>query len=117
MPQLFDQARFARLVKEGAKKHTIRTMRRRPFRAGDDLYHYVEMGPHSREHLMDNKCTKVQEIWIHAKGAVMVDGKALQPAEVEELAKRDGFKTMEEFLQYFVPPEREVFKGQLIWWI
>lgn len=116
MPQLFYQARFARLLVEGVKPHTIRSKRRRPFRAGDNLYHYVELGPHSRDHLLDNKCTKVQEIWIHNKGGVIVDGKALTPAEVEELAKRDGFKSVEEFLEFFVPPERQVFEGQVIWW-
>jgi hypothetical protein len=117
MPQLNYKGRFAKLVKEGKKPHTIRADRKRPIKVGDDLYHFSGMQTKACERLLTNKCTRVQPIWIHQNGNVLVGDKALLPAEVEKLALDDGFNSTKEFFEFFVTDARPTFKGTLIWWI
>lgn len=112
--------RFADLVKSGAKKQTIRSLRRQPPAVGDRLELYQPHPTLQRQLIRDDVvCTSVQPIRIYKDRptwtGVELDGKYLILAEIRRLALADGFATTMDFLRHF---ERKglPFEGLLIKW-
>ena len=115
---------FIDKVVDGTKPHTIRALRQRRFKAGDDLSFFTGMRKSTCRRLRPNTvCTAAVEITIDGPGRVFLcegsrfyrEGR-LTNAEIGEMAKRDGFKTVEEFYQFF-GNGKYTFIGQLIEWI
>lgn len=125
--------KFKDKILDGTKKQTIRKLRKNPIKVGDDLHLYWRLRTKSREKLFSTKC--VETYYIVFRRSMDWSGKecytidrykkpdafgfmTLLPSDVEELAKRDGFKDSKEFFDFFTalyhPGEYDVF--QVIVW-
>lgn len=104
MPLLGFKRRFAPMVLEGSKRHTIRAIRKIPVKVGDVCHCYVDPRQKSMRLLGRWRCTKVQGIRIladctpeapplivlftHEEGADL----CLGAEEAERLFWVDGFR-------------------------
>lgn len=93
--------RFAPLVEEGSKTHTIRRKKRYPPKLGDTCHCYVDPRQKTMRLLGRFPCTAVQDIridrdplWAMANIPlwVTIDGEELSPDESDALFFRDGFR-------------------------
>ena len=100
MPAYNFQKQFARAIKAGFKKHTIRPKRKRPTRIGDKLYLYTGMRTKACEKLLETTCIDVIPVEIGKDYIILHDIKRSLKRS-EELAKMDGFKTAQEFFDFF----------------
>lgn len=103
---------FARPIREGIKKHTLRRPRKRHARAGEQLQLYVGMRTKQCFKIMDDPvCTGVSDIRLsfgdwdcrlfgedrrlvtvdNAITEILVDGIPLELEEMQSLAVADGF--------------------------
>lgn len=115
MAPLNYQKRFACLVQSGMKRQTIRAARKRPFRRGETLHHFVGMRTRQCCKLGISVCTRVSDIQIYDR-TVKIDGRVLYPENIERLAKNDGFASVEDFFAYFDFTRSDSFKGQFVCW-
>lgn len=113
---------FAAAVESREKRQTIRAERRdgrRP-EPGETLHLFTGLRTKAARRLGTENCKSVHDISITSVfeiGAVVyVDGKRLQWTEVEELARADGFKTTEEFFDFFYGQHGATFHGFLTKW-
>jgi len=122
MPALNFKQRFAPLVESGAKRQTIRAMRKdgRDPAPGDVLQLYTGMRTRGCRKLREEVCTSAEPIGIGRDGFVLLgdgDGfKKLAPDEIEALAAADGFESVEAFFDFFNTTHRLPFNGLLIKW-
>ena len=106
---------FAEQLRNGRKKHTIRTKTVAP---GRELKHIIfPYQREKRECVLENKCVSIQRIEINPTRyvgmlQVIIDGRELSNDEVKLLAQNDGFRCPMEFWIYF----SEAFKGYIIQW-
>lgn len=115
MPALNFQNQFAGPVASRRKRQTIRANRARPFREGDTLYLYTGMRTKACRKLGEATARMVREITI-TETAVKLDGQAISPAALGELARADGFRSVSEFRDFFRSNHGLPFRGQLIQW-
>src|SRR5579859_5085717 len=126
------QKRFVPFILDGRKTHTIRATRMNPDKPGNMLHLYTGLrlrrvkGKSQAKLLMRVPCVKVEEIRItqptpvaeqklpHQLTIVEIDGNALDRAELEELAKRDGFCDFADMMSFW--KGRLPFEGQIIHW-
>jgi len=122
MPALNFKQRFAPLVESGAKRQTIRAMRKdgRDPAPGDVLHHYTGMRTKACRKLREEVCTSAEPIGILTDGRVLlVDGNGvrfLDPMAIGELAEADGFCSVGEFYDFFNKTHGLPFNGLLIKW-
>jgi hypothetical protein len=125
MPALSYQARFVSLVVSGAKPHSIRAWRRRPFKNGDVLMHYTAMRTKQcRKIRPDTLCTSATPIEVNARrGWVITSPSAsyypigrLSARWIERLAQRDGFASADDFFAFFKEAHAGMLCGQLVEW-
>lgn len=139
MPALNFSAFVVPHVEDGSKRMTIRSMRKRPFQAGDRLALYTGMRQKSCRKLREEVCTSVSTIVIRevayetevesavfhtSKGGVVVivDGQYLGRSDAEDLAWRDGFRQggigegLAAFIYQFADWYGLPFTGQIIRW-
>jgi len=119
MPALNYQARFAPLVESGQKRQTIRAMRKRPFVAGDTLYHYTGMRTKACRKLLESVCHDA--VVIEMGGApnqewVMLNRIYLDADDIFLIARADGFQCGVDMLDWFRKVHGFPFKGQLVRW-
>lgn len=108
--------------KYGSKIHTIRIDRTQRWKSENKIHFFLGRYTDGERFQFAPvvKCTSVQTIqityWMGCGDypGISIDGRNLSYSngEVLELAKNDGFKTEEEFLQYF----KEDFTGKIIHW-
>ncbi len=116
------QKRFAPAVRSGAKKNTIRAWRKgrsRHAHPGEILQLYTGMRTIACEKLLpDPVCCNVQRITIIKESfvSVVLDKLLLDDASIEKLAIADGFKSIEEFAEFFEKNHGLPFDGVLISW-
>lgn len=123
MPALNFQSRFAGDIVCGCKRQTIRATRKRPIKAGDTLYLYMGQRQPGAALLRTVKCRSVAEIKIALSGpdrGIVVNGVWLFQRERLRLAKRDGFGTVNNLVEFFVKTHGlrpgKPFLGQVIRW-
>ena len=123
MPTLSFKKQFAEAVASGEKRQTIRAPRKRPFKKGDRLYLYTGMRTKACRKLGEAVASTVQDISIGTHDgepavAVGVDHGffVLKGEDLKRFAKRDGFDSTEEFLEFFRINHGPKFLGQLIMW-
>jgi len=111
------KAQFAGDVESGKKRQTIRAERkdRRVPRAGEELQLYTGMRTKGCRKLRDVICDQVSEVSMSECGMKM-DGIALAPLYIEEIAILDGFESIEAFRDYFKDTYGFPFHGHLIKW-
>lgn len=118
---------FLDKVANGTKPHTIRALRKVPIKAGDDLSFFNGMRTKACRRLRANtECTAAVLISIDSDDRYVLIGEGsrfyrsgvLKPAEIDALARRDGFSSARHFFAFFARGKGgDVFQGQLIEWI
>lgn len=123
MPILGFKKVMAPKVEDGSKPHTIRAKRKRPIYAGDTLYLYTGLRTKNAQHLRTVTCTTVQNIEIHRSDisdtlgvVIFIEGRVLGTTDAVELIQRDGFDSVKDFMDWFLPAKIKKFEGDLIWW-
>jgi len=123
MPALGFKKHLAPLVESRVKRQTIRQVWRNPIKAGDTLYLYTGLRTKQCRKLGESICTSVREIQIQPPGGLIVGegiylyGKGkLSLSESLELAAKDGFKNIHDFISFFRDQYGLPFEGVLIEW-
>lgn len=114
---------FKQDILDGIKVHTFRTDVR--WKAGRSIQHWmhnprnVKKNPH---HFGDDTCKSTQQVVIRrdsdAWGGfdIWIDDKKMSDIQKTTIFKNDGFKNIDDFRNWFVPPERTYWKGVCIHW-
>lgn len=111
------QPRFVPMILSGEKTHTIRALRVNPDRPGNTLSLYTGLRHKGARLLMRTPCTAVQNILITPGGVIRIDGLYLEGDECEALARRDGFSSFAEMLEFWQSPKTRLpFRGHIIHW-
>lgn len=116
------QARFARDVEAGRKRQTMRALgRRRHAEPGDVLQLYTGQRTKQCRLLGTATCRSITPIrmkWLIGSQTkefrVILGDLALTPEQKAQLAKRDGFASWAEFVEFF--GKESSFEGVLIKW-
>ena len=108
---------FIDKVALGEKLCTIRRQRKRPTVVGDVLFLYKGMRTKECMRLRVVVCRKVSPIRIVYNRVLRVrlSGRWLKQDEICELARRDGFERLQDFVGFFCKV-RLAFEGELIEW-
>ena len=113
MPALNFTTANATLVTKGLKPHTIRAMRKRPFKQGDLLTHYTgQRTPHCRSLGVSTAAVVLDCVIDPVLGQVTLGGAIIPCRRVLALAQADGFSSTEDFFRFFL----RGLTGQLIGW-
>jgi hypothetical protein len=126
MPALNYKEQFAPKILDGSKIHTIRRMRKRPFKVGDRLYHFTGQRTKSCQRLRENICSYAYDIKIEYTIlgqfiGVMISlfnndmQYILHTGFMKKIAINDGFKSYKEFERFFIDSGLPLH-GQLIGW-
>lgn len=115
--------RFAPLVEEGSKTHTIRARRKVSPRKGEICHCYTGLRQKGARLLGRFECVKVQSIYISGLGHVRIDDVMLDRTERNALAWVDGFRSSGkdgaflEMFEYWTELNHSLpFDGDLIHW-
>ncbi len=115
MPAINFSPQFADAVEAGAKRQTIRKVRKNPIEYGDTLYLYTGQRTKSCRKLGEWECSNTRKIVIH-KSSVWLDGVLLNLRDTFVLVDDDGFDNMTDFFDWFVDHYGPHFEGVLISW-
>ena len=118
MPALNFKKQFAQSVNLGTKRQTIRRYRKdgRDPKPGDKLYLYTGMRTKNCKRLLVAKCVCTCYIVINNKKNITLDGKPLNKSEIINLALKDGFDNLNDFISFFEKNHELPFCGLLICW-
>ena len=119
MPSLNFKRQFAEAVANGTKRQTIRARGKRAWKVGDHLAIHV-----GGRVVGTATCCFVKDIILDTETPEILlrrnDGsgefRRLNEDEMLELAKKDGFDTLSEFLAYYSHKYGSRISGQLILW-
>jgi len=115
MPLLNFQKQFADDVECGKKNQTIRKTRKRPIKAGDNLYLYTGLRTKKARELKETICKTVEDIIITEDKDIIISGEPLNGG-FDHFAQLDGFKDYNDMLSWFNNTHGLPFTGQLIRW-
>ena len=121
MPALNFQTQFAERVASGAKRQTIRAFRKdkRDPKVGQTLYHFTRMRTKQCRRLGEAVCTYAKPLTLSLAGEVgggQVVAVCGAPYTSAELARRDGFASIDEMFAWFQRTHGLPFRGLLIRW-
>lgn len=126
MPIFNFKDRFAEAVRSGAKRQTIRARGKRPPpKEGSVAYLYSGLRTKQVRKLGEHRITSVTLISIGAAQRIVSMPRGtgatarwdnLDPAEVEQLARADGFASAGEFFDFFQSEYGGTASGYLIKW-
>ena len=116
MPALNFKKEFADAVESSEKTQTIRKVWKRPIKTGDRLYLFTGM--------RTKKCRLLRKVWCYGvvpitidETIVCVDGAQYKGSvSMGYIAKKDGFDSVDAFLDFFRKQYGLPFEGVLIWW-
>lgn len=110
------QKRFADLVESEQKTHTIRAKRKRRPKVGEWCHCYTGLRQKGARVLGRFQCVKIQDIEIDdlPHPEIRIDGQTLELDECELLARRDGFESLAEMMEFW--SGRLPFSGDIIHW-
>lgn len=115
--------RFVAAIEAGEKRHTIRGDRKIQPRPGELCHCYTGLRQKGARLLGRWPCVRVEKIEIAGAweshsgdffGAVTIEGNTLDTDELEQLARRDGFSSFAEMIEFW--RGRLPFSGNLIHW-
>lgn len=110
--------RFADLIRDGVKTHTIRPVRKRPVHVGDRLSLRTWTGlPYRSKQavIIEPRCTGVHEVRITA-AEVFIDKLPVSTRGFEQIAFRDGFDHPVDMFAFFKEMHGLPFDGTMISW-
>ncbi|MEA5489304.1 MULTISPECIES: ASCH domain-containing protein [Pseudanabaena] len=102
-------------IKSGAKRHTIRALRKFPIKVGDKLYLWWKQRSPEREKLGEAKCIKVSDVLINADGVNIDDKIIINKIGLDNFAIADGFNDWQQLIEFF-DKDGLPFEGVLIQW-
>jgi len=111
------QKQFAKVVKNGKKRQTIRKQRKYPIKVGETLYLYIGLRTKKARKLRTEKCKWIDMIKIYQDGIRL--GKRWRLShkrELDEFAQADGFENYTEMVKWFSETHGLPFEGILIKW-
>lgn len=117
------QQQFVPHILNGSKQHTIRAKRKNVERVGNTMHLYTGLRQKGARLLGRYPCVKVEcieiddlpEIFLDKAGPVVrIDGQLLEHDECEQLARRDGFKSLAEMMDFW--RGRLPFEGHILHW-
>lgn len=108
------QPRFVPKILSGEKTHTIRAIRANPDKPQNTLHLYTGLRTKKAKLLMRVPCLKVENILITPGHMIRIDGEYLSDDEREALARRDGFESFAEMMEFW--EGRLPFLGHIIHW-
>lgn len=111
---------FEDKILSGEKRQTIRPIRKRPVKPGDQVQLYWKQQSHIHcRKIAETVCTNVLPIQIYRNGFILPICAAVQP-EFEELrqnfAKADGFDSWQDLVNYIDESYGFPFQGCVIYW-
>lgn len=110
----FDSA-FVLQIQAGTKMHTIRRGHR--WRAGQRISFCLNADQAiGRTFHPDTTVRSIQHVRIVGGRHLFIDERLILGAELEQLARHDGFPNSETLLQWFQDHYGPLFEGQLIHW-
>ena len=121
----FNQERFKHKILEGSKIHSMRLDMNNRWKAGKaiEMWHNSPFNKKANPHeFIKSKVVSTQKVRLYRYGSlfVAVDDRPLTTGEIKELAINDGFDTVNEFAEYFVPVvsngDPAVWEGKIIHW-
>lgn len=114
---------FKDKILSGAKRQTIRSLRKNPIKEGETLYLWWKQRSPQRERLGDAKCVKVSDIEIYENEvfinnpSFLVGYKEIKdPFELDLFAIADGFDDWDKMKEFFQEAHGLPFAGVLIEW-
>jgi hypothetical protein len=122
MPLYNFKRQFAEAVRSGAKRQTIRARGKRPAPKPGQIAHcYTGLRTHSVCVLGHYVIKSVTPISISAASrtvSIPTDNqwRAMWDYEVDQLARADGFATVDEFFAFFQSEHGGTFSGYLVKW-
>lgn len=122
MPALNFMERFAPLVESGAKRQTIRKVRKQPIAVGDRLYLYTGMRTKDCRKLGEGLCIGVAPVKMEINDLnntplIWIGDCPLNIPKSHALAHADGFETAAELFLMFYKLYGLPFEGMLIQWV
>lgn len=115
MPALNFKKEFAPLVESGKKRQTIRQVRKRPIIPGDRLFLYTGMRTDKCRKLRESTCELTVPIVIE-DDRIIYNSMQLSPESASDFAKKDGFSSTDDFINFFRQQYGLPFMGVLIQW-
>ena len=116
MPVIGFRQRFVPAVRSGAKRQTVRAMRKRPFRPGDTLYLYEKFRTKGARLIRREICRGVDTVFVGDPWLLVVGGQKLDHRGRQAFAEADGFDSFEEFRAFLEEAHELPFEGQVIRW-
>jgi len=108
---------FKDKIISGAKRQTIRSVRKRAIATGDKLYlFWKQQSPKDCEKLGEATCTSVKHIQIMRNGYVMPYESQMVKVHLDTFAIADGFDNWDDLIQYIEKSYGLPFEGVLIQW-
>ena len=110
---------FKGKILSGAKRQTIRAVRKNPIKEGGTLYMYWKQRSPECEKLGEAKCIKVREISICTDSYNFPDDQYSlvdHPVHLNNFAIADGFNNWQELVKFFESTHGLPFEGVLIQW-
>ena len=104
---------FQDKIQKGIKLHTVREDRTGRWKAGMKIHFATGVRQTNYNCFKEGVCKSVQDIMIQGY-RVYIDGRKLASDELEYFANNDGFDTLEEFWDWFIP--YTPFVGKIIHW-
>lgn len=115
MPSFNFQKQFARDVKRGRKRQTIRAKRKNRPRVGQVAHCFTGMRTKACSKLGAWRIAAVWDLKIFDEG-VLLEGAAIRADELDVFARRDGFGHWPGMLVWFAKTHGLPFYGDLIRW-
>ena len=104
---------FEPKIKKGIKIHSIRADVHDRWKVGMSIQHSHGARTKNYRCFGNSTCEGIQKVEIYS-GMIFIDGEEIKGIEVWELAKNDGFDTVEDFWGWF--GKEDVFIGKIIHW-
>jgi hypothetical protein len=107
---------FKEKILSGAKRQTIRAVRKNPIKVGDKLYMWWKSRSPEREKLGESTCKSIKDVsinvhWISVNGEVISNSQ-----ELDKFAIADGFENFGYMIDFFSQTHGLPFEGVLIQW-
>jgi len=116
------QPRFAPLVENGTKKHTVRLTPKRMPKVGQaiSLRKWSGLPYRSKQVILrESVITKIERIRItfrNGKNVIFINDKALDRYDADRFARNDGFECIGEMFKWFGDVHGLPFAGIVIHW-
>ncbi|AKD55048.1 hypothetical protein [Spirosoma radiotolerans] len=104
---------FVEKINSGQKIHTLREDKNQRWRAGRHIEFATGVRTKQYSQFKNDTCKSTQRVFMsmgQVRLEISIDDTYLYPPDIKELAINDGFDTVEDFYNWFVPLVQEAEK-------